>query len=81
MTITGAGDPERVPAKMITATLLPLLGVAIEQGRGFADADDAAGAEGVAIISAGLAQRRFAGDDAARPDAACSTTAPTPSSA
>jgi putative ABC transport system permease protein len=61
MTITGAGDPERVPAKMITANLLPLLGVAIERGRGFTEAEDAAGAEGVAIVSAGLAERRFAG--------------------
>ena len=60
MTITGAGDPERVPAKMITANLLPLLGVTIEQGRAFSEDDDKPGAEGVAIISAGLAQRRFA---------------------
>ncbi len=59
MTITGAGDPERVPAKMISANLLPLLGVAIEQGRGFSEQDDRAGAEGVAIVSAGLAQRKF----------------------
>src|SRR6185436_2454854 len=59
MTITGAGDPERVPAKMISANLLPLLGVRIEQGRGFAESDDVAGAEGVAIVSAGLAERRF----------------------
>ena len=59
MTITGAGDPERVPAKMITATLLPLLGVSIEQGRAFSEKDDAAGAEGVAIVSTALAQRRF----------------------
>ncbi len=59
MTITGNGDPERVPAKMISANLLPLLGVAIEQGRGFSDTDDKPGAEGVAVISAGLAQRRF----------------------
>ncbi|HEX6162607.1 MAG TPA: ABC transporter permease [Vicinamibacterales bacterium] len=59
MTITGAGEPERVPAKMITANLLPLLGVEIEQGRGFSAQEDVAGAEGVAIISTALAQRRF----------------------
>jgi putative ABC transport system permease protein len=59
MTITGSGDPERVPAKMISANLLPLLGVAIEQGRGFSAADDAAGAEGVALIGAALARRKF----------------------
>ncbi len=60
MTITGGGDPERVPVKMISANLLPMLGVAIEQGRGFSEGDDKPGAEGVAIISAGLARRRFA---------------------
>src|SRR4029450_12086469 len=27
MTLTGSGDPERVPAKMITSGLLPLLGI------------------------------------------------------
>ena len=59
MTITGAGEPERVPAKMISANLLPLLGVAIESGRGFSDADDKAGAEGVAIVGASLASRKF----------------------
>ena len=59
MTITGAGEPERVPAKMISANLLPLLGVAIEQGRGFSEVDDKAGAEGVAIIGAPLATRKF----------------------
>ena len=64
MTLTSAGDPERVPVKMITASLLPLLGVSLEHGRGFGEADDRAGAEGVAILSAGFAARRFAGRDA-----------------
>jgi putative ABC transport system permease protein len=59
MTITGSGEPERVPAKMISANLLPLLGVTITQGRGFSGSDDVAGAEGVAILSAALAQRTF----------------------
>ena len=59
MTITGNGEPERVPAKMISANLLPLLGVSIDQGRGFTTSDDVAGAEGVAMVSAGLAARKF----------------------
>jgi putative ABC transport system permease protein len=63
MTVLGVGDPERVPAKMITATLLPLLGVTIENGRNFGAADDRAGAEGVVILSDGFAQRRFAGQN------------------
>ena len=40
MTVTGSGDPERVPAKMITATLLPLLAVPVERGRNFTDGED-----------------------------------------
>jgi putative ABC transport system permease protein len=63
MTVLGVGDPERVPAKMITATLLPLLGVTIEKGRNFGAADDRAGAEGVVILSDGFAQRRFTGQN------------------
>ena len=65
LTLTGLGDPERVPAKMITATLLPLLGVAIEHGRNFVARDDRPGAEDVAILSAGFAQRRFPGEEPA----------------
>ena len=61
MTVTGSGEPERVPVKMITATLLPLLGVSTAQGRGFDRTDDRAGAEGVALVSAAFAERRFAG--------------------
>jgi len=61
MTITGAGEPERVPVKMISAGLLPMLGVGVEQGRVFGDGDDRPGAEGVAMVSASLARRRFNG--------------------
>jgi predicted permease len=61
MTLTSGGDPERVPVKMITASLLPLLGVPVERGRNFGDADDRAGAEGVALLSAAFAERHFPG--------------------
>ena len=63
MTVAGAGEPERVPVKMISASLLPLLGVTVASGRGFGEADDRAGAEAVAMLSAGFAARRFAGQD------------------
>jgi putative ABC transport system permease protein len=63
MTVLGVGDPERVAAKMITASLLPLLGVTIEQGRNFTAADDRPGAEGVVILSDAYARRRFAGQN------------------
>jgi putative ABC transport system permease protein len=64
MTVTGTGDPERVPAKMITATLLPLLGVPLQHGRNFTEAEDERGGPAVAIIAASFASRRFAGLDA-----------------
>jgi putative ABC transport system permease protein len=59
MTVTGPGEPERVPVRYMTATLLPLLGVQVGQGRGFIEADDRPGAEPVAILSAAFAARRF----------------------
>ena len=59
VTVTAAGEPERAPAKMISADLLPLLGVSVERGRGFTGGDDRAGAEGVALLSAAFAERKF----------------------
>jgi putative ABC transport system permease protein len=63
VTVTGIGDPERVPAKMITSGLLPLLGIAVENGRNFTEADDRAGAEDVAILDPWFAKRRFPGEE------------------
>lgn len=63
VTVTGDAGPERVPAKMLTATLLPLLGVTLPQGRNFSEAEDRAGGEAAAIVSSGFAQRRFAGEN------------------
>ena len=59
LTATGAGDPERIPVKMITATLLPLLGVSVEAGRSFTAGDDRPGAPDVVILDARYATRRF----------------------
>jgi putative ABC transport system permease protein len=59
MTVSGIGDPERVPVKMITATLLPLLGIPVEHGRNFTAADDRAGAPDIVIIDSRFASRRF----------------------
>jgi putative ABC transport system permease protein len=61
MTVTGSGDPERVPVKMVTATLLPMLGVRLADGRHFTDAEDGPGAEKVALLSHGFAARRYGG--------------------
>jgi putative ABC transport system permease protein len=64
LTVTGGDEPERIAAKMITATLLPLLGVSLDRGRNFIDAEDRAGGQAVAILSAGFAERRFGGEQA-----------------
>jgi putative ABC transport system permease protein len=63
MTLSGAGDPERVPVKRITASMLPMLGVAVRKGRNFTDAEDAPGAGGVALLASGFAARRFGDTD------------------
>ena len=59
MTLTGAGDPERMPAQMATANLFDMLGVKPSLGRAIVANDDRAGAAGVAVISDALWQRRF----------------------
>jgi len=67
MTLTAlpaGAEPERVPVKMLTATVLPLLGVGVDTGRGFVAADDRPGAEGVALITTALSMRKFPEGDA-----------------
>ncbi len=59
MTLTGLGDAERVPARMITASMLPLLSVELPLGRAFTTEDDRPGAAGVVILSHSLWLRRF----------------------
>jgi putative ABC transport system permease protein len=59
LTLTGAGDAERIPSRMVTSTLLPMLGVELPLGRHFTSADDAAGAPGTVILSHSLWARRF----------------------
>jgi putative ABC transport system permease protein len=59
MTLTGIDAPERIPARMVTASLLPMLGLQLPHGRHIAAADDQPGASGVAILSDGLWRRKF----------------------
>jgi len=61
MTLSGDGEPDRVPAKMVTAALLPMLGVSLPRGRPFTSDDDRPGAAGVALLSDALWHRRFGG--------------------
>jgi putative ABC transport system permease protein len=62
LNLTGDGEPERLPAAMMTANLLPLLGVEPALGRNFAPEEDAPGGPRAVIISHGLWQRRYGGD-------------------
>ncbi len=61
ITMTGAGEPERLTARMATAGLFPLLGVNAAIGRTFATEEDRAGATPVVVLSYGLWQRHFGG--------------------
>jgi putative ABC transport system permease protein len=60
MTLTGMGEAERIPARMVTSTLLPMLGVDLPLGRHFSASDDAPGAAGVVVLSDRLWRRKFA---------------------
>src|SRR5690242_10324185 len=59
--MSGGSEPERVPAKMLSANMLALLGVAPVVGRGFTADDDRAGGPPVAMLGYGLWQSRFGG--------------------
>ena len=59
LTLTGAGEPERLNARMATAGLFPLLGVNTIAGRIFSADEDRAGGAPVVLLSYGLWQRRF----------------------
>jgi len=61
MSLTGAGEPELLLARMATAGLFPLLGVEAHMGRTFLPEEDRAGGAPVALLSYGLWQRRFGG--------------------
>jgi putative ABC transport system permease protein len=61
VTLTGAGEPERLNARLITAPLLPLLGVDARIGRTFRADEDRAGGNPVVLLSYGLWQRHFGG--------------------
>jgi putative ABC transport system permease protein len=59
LTLTGAGEPERLNARMATAGLFSLLGVNAVAGRTFTSDEDRAGGAPVVLLSYGLWQRRF----------------------
>ena len=61
-TITGVAQPENVPARAVSATFFPILGVSPILGRNFNPEDDRRGAAPTVLISEGLWQRKFGSD-------------------
>jgi putative ABC transport system permease protein len=60
--LTGDGEPEKVPSQAVNANFFSLLGVEPALGRSFLTEEDAPGASRVAVMSHGLWQRRYGGD-------------------
>ena len=65
VSITGRGEPERVQALTVTATMLPLLRVQPVLGRRFTNEDDAPGGALRLMLTHGYWQRRFGGSEQA----------------
>jgi len=61
VTLSGTGEPERLPAQMATTNLFSTLGINVTEGRTFNPEEDKAGGPNVVLISYSLWQRRFAG--------------------
>ena len=61
ITLTGAGEPERLNARFATNGIFPLLGIDVLTGRTFRPEEDRAGGSPVVLLSYGLWQRRFGG--------------------
>jgi putative ABC transport system permease protein len=60
--LTGEGDPERLPAARVTPSLLAVLGVAPERGRGFTEEEGGPASEPVVLLGHDLWVRRFGAD-------------------
>ena len=64
VTLTGHGEPERLPGGAITASMFSVLGLPPLAGRGFRAEDERPGAQRVAVVGEALWRRRFGGDAA-----------------
>lgn len=62
LNLAGNGEPERVPAARVSASLFSLLGVQPRLGRTFTTEEDQQGRDAVVVIGDGLWRRRFGGD-------------------
>jgi putative ABC transport system permease protein len=61
--LTGGGEPEDDPCEQVSSNLFPLLGVSPIRGRVFSADEGRPDSARVVILSYGLWQRRFGGDD------------------
>jgi putative ABC transport system permease protein len=57
--LTGAGEPERLSGRLVSAAFLSTLSVKLQLGRDFLPEEDQAGAAPAVILSYGFWQRRF----------------------
>jgi predicted permease len=62
VTVTGAGDPERVRSLEVTDGVLPILGVSPLLGRNFTKEETSAGSAPTVILGYGYWQRKLGGD-------------------
>ncbi|HEU4770163.1 MAG TPA: ABC transporter permease, partial [Pyrinomonadaceae bacterium] len=58
-TLIGAGEAERVTARMVSADFFTVYGIKLQQGRNFSAEDDRRGAEPVTIITDRLWSKKF----------------------
>jgi putative ABC transport system permease protein len=65
VSVTGAGEPEQVPALRVTEATLPLLGVQPLLGRHFRSEDDLPGAPETVMLTYAYWRRKFGGDSSA----------------
>jgi putative ABC transport system permease protein len=61
--LTGSGEAEEDPCEVVSSNLFPLLGITPSRGRAFSVDEDKTEGQRVALLSYGLWQRRFAGDE------------------
>ena len=60
--LTGAGEPERLPAARVSPALFPMLGIQAQLGRTFLEEEDRPGHDHVVVLNQELWRRRFAAD-------------------
>ena len=59
--LTGSGEPERLPGALVTANFFDVMQVQPLLGRVFTEHNETPGQDGVVLVSYGLWQRRFGG--------------------